>query len=70
MTTSNETMMIGRNAGLVWKALNSNGPATIASLKKSQNLSEVEVQRAIGWLAREDKVFFDQKGKSVLIGLK
>lgn len=70
MSTSDETVDIGKNAGLVWEELSSNGPVTIASLKKSRNLSEVEVQRAIGWLAREDKIIFDQKGKSVLIGLK
>ncbi len=70
MSTSDEVMEIGRNAGLVWDELNSNGSVTIASLKKSRNLSEVEVQRAIGWLAREDKITFEQKGKGFLIGLK
>jgi hypothetical protein len=70
MTTSDEVLEIGISAGLVWEELSINGSVTIASLKKSRNLSEVEVQRAIGWLAREDKIRFEQKGKSVLIGLK
>ncbi len=70
MSMSDEAMEIGKNAGLVWAELNTNGPATIASLKKSRNLSEVEVQRVIGWLAREDKITFEQRGKSILIGLK
>lgn len=70
MANDDEALEIGKNAGLVWEELSSNGAVTIASLKKSKNLSEVEVQRAIGWLAREDKICFEQKGKSVLIGLK
>lgn len=70
MSIDHEVLEIGKQAGHVWKELNSKGALSIAALKKSQNLGETEVQRAIGWLAREDKIFFEKKGKSVLVGLK
>jgi hypothetical protein len=60
---------IGTHAGLVWQDLKRKGAMSIAALKKSNNLSEVEVQRAIGWLARESKIYFEKKGKTILIDL-
>ncbi|MBD3167471.1 hypothetical protein GF324_12800 [bacterium] len=51
---------IGSTAGDVWRFLDENGPTTVAKLKKnlkeSKNISGSEVERAIGWLAREDKI--------------
>ena len=70
MLTSEDVNGIGEDAGSLWEVLSLNGPSTIAALKKTRNLSEVEIQRAIGWLAREDKILFQQKGKSVLVALK
>jgi len=49
----------GRNAGKVWVALNTKGPLTGASLMKSTKLSENELYAAVGWLARENKIYKD-----------
>ncbi len=70
MTSQDDVSAIGTTAGVVWKELHQNGPMTVAALKKVQNLSESEVQRAIGWLARDEKIRFEKQGKGVLIALK
>ena len=62
---------IGMTAGQVYQFLAPNGPATRAQIKKGVKDAKSEaVDMAIGWLAREDKLKFQAKGKSVIISLK
>ena len=51
----------GMNAGKVWKALNSWGSRTESQLMENTRLSVKEVHAAIGWLARENKIYADGK---------
>jgi len=51
----------GINAGKVWKALNSWGSLTESQLIENTRLSAKEVHAAIGWLARENKIYKDGK---------
>lgn len=51
----------GINAGKVWKALNSWGSRTESQLIENTRLSSKEVHAAIGWLARENKIYEDGK---------
>lgn len=51
---------IGVNAGIVWRIMASNYSWTIDELKKHTNLSDAELWSAIGWLARESQVEFDE----------
>ena len=51
----------GMNAGKVWKALNSWGSLTESQLIENTRLSAKEVHAAIGWLARENKIYKDGK---------
>ena len=51
----------GQNAGKIWRTLNSNGALTKKELIKETNLSLRDFYAAIGWLARENKIF--QNGK-------
>ena len=51
----------GINAGKVWKALNSWGSRTESQLIENTRLSTKEVHAAIGWLARENKIYKDGK---------
>jgi len=51
----------GINAGKVWKALNSWGSRTKSQLIENTRLSAKEVHAAIGWLARENKIYEDGK---------
>ena len=50
---------IGLNAGIVWHLLHNNERWTYCDLKKASGLSDRDLDAAIGWLAREDKIDFD-----------
>jgi hypothetical protein len=61
---------IGQVAGLVWQSLNEQGEQSLASIKSSINAPADLVLAAIGWLAREDKLGFITKGRSVVLSLR
>jgi hypothetical protein len=49
----------GRNAGKVWNALNKHGTLTQTKLIKTTKLKGDEFCAAVGWLARENKIYKD-----------
>ena len=51
---------IGVNAGIIWHLLNDNNCWTYCELKNASGLSDRDLNAAIGWLAREDKIDFDE----------
>ena len=55
---------IGESAGLVWRILNVKGSASVKQIMRETGLKPKEVERAIGWLAREDKVQIVFKGRT------
>ncbi|MHB8118135.1 MAG: winged helix-turn-helix domain-containing protein [Methanothrix sp.] len=55
--------IFGINAGLVWKALNKNGPMTISDLMKATALQPEEIYGALGWLSSENKISVGTCGK-------
>ncbi len=59
---------IGVNAGLVWQALE-DGALSIKALKKSTKLKDKELNLALGWLAREDKLVFVEEGEELVVDL-
>lgn len=59
---------IGTNAGLVWNALLV-GALDVKALRKATKLTEKDVYAALGWLAREDKIYFIETEKEMVIGL-
>lgn len=60
---------IGQVAGKVWRALGEKGGATIAQIAKAVDESPEVVSLAVGWLARENKVVFNEKGRSTTVSL-
>ena len=50
---------IGENAGIVWNILKDNRHWKYDNLKKISGLSDRDLNAALGWLAREDKIDFD-----------
>lgn len=50
---------IGTNAGIVWNVLKDNNHWEYNDLKVATGLSDRDLNAAIGWLAREDKIDFD-----------
>jgi len=60
---------IGFNAGNVWKVLDAQGVKSVKELKKATKLVDKEIYAAIGWLAREEKLVFDQRESDLFIAL-
>ncbi len=56
-----ETAKIGLNAGLVWRKLDENGSLPIQELARKLDLGAEDTALAIGWLARENKVYLERK---------
>ena len=52
---------IGTNAGIVWNVLKDNCHQEYTKLKEATGLNDRDLNAAIGWLAREDKIDFEIK---------
>ncbi|MGN1216626.1 winged helix-turn-helix domain-containing protein [Bacteroides sp.] len=52
--------VIGENAGIVWRLLNNGERWEYEQLKNASGLSDRDLNLAIGWLARENKIFFER----------
>ncbi len=61
---------IGTAAGKIWNFLDQNGPCSSTKIANETGVNKNDVQRAIGWLAREEKIAIEQKGRTELISLK
>ncbi len=58
----NEIMKsFGHNAGELWERLSTEGPQVQTKLMNKTKLREDEFYGAIGWLARENKIFRNKK---------
>jgi hypothetical protein len=64
------TEEIGKTAGEIWKLLSENGPMSLAKLVKTIAEPRDLVMQGIGWLAREDKLIFEDEGRSRIISLR
>ncbi len=62
--------IIGAAAGKIWEYLNENEEASVSKVAKETGLGKNEVQRAIGWLAKEDKLSFEINGRTETLSLK
>jgi hypothetical protein len=58
---------IGACAGRVWSVLGKQKKVALTTLPKILNEDVFLVQQAIGWLAREDKIQFDQQGRTLYL---
>lgn len=62
--------IIGTNAGLVWNALNNGGKMTLKALKKATKIkTEKEMYAALGWLAKEGKLTFEEVNGEMFVAL-
>lgn len=52
---------IGTLAGIVWRALNEKGPLSFEKLQRETLLDTESICIAIGWLARENKIEFNEQ---------
>ena len=51
----------GYNAGKIYEALTNEGPQVQTKLMKKTGISENEFYWAVGWLARENKIYRDKR---------
>lgn len=68
----NQTIMllekIGKNAGLIWSALEK-GESNVKIVKKTTKLTEKDLNLALGWLAREGKIKFKETEGELFVSL-
>ncbi|MGY6275930.1 winged helix-turn-helix domain-containing protein [Methylomonas sp. MgM2] len=62
--------VIGEAAGKIWHYLDENGDASVTKLANETGLGKNEVQRALGWLLKEDKLNVESSGRTETISLK
>ncbi|MCK5888329.1 MAG: winged helix-turn-helix domain-containing protein [Methylococcales bacterium] len=60
----------GESAGKIWEYLKENGPSSATKIVRDTNLNNNEVQRAVGWLNKEDKLVFERSGRTEKLSLK
>ena len=61
---------IGETAGRVWHFLDKNPQSTFEQAYKSLSVEPTLFYMAVGWLAREDKIFFDGEGRRRRLSLR
>ncbi len=61
--------VIGDLAGKVWQFLGASGAVEVALLSRKMKLKAKDAYQGLGWLAREDKVQYAEKGDKVVVSL-
>ena len=61
---------IGSAAGKVWHYLEKNGSTSVTKIATDTGIGKNDIQRAIGWLAKEDKLTIELKGRVETLSLK
>jgi len=61
---------IGEMAGEIWRLLQHEGPLSIAAIVRKVKRPQGVVYMGIGWLAREDKLLFNQSKRGMSISAR
>jgi hypothetical protein len=62
--------VIGQAAGAIWQILSGSAdPINITDIPKKTKLTTQVAYQGLGWLAREGKVDYQKKGRSVYVSL-
>ncbi|MDH6356224.1 winged helix-turn-helix domain-containing protein [Parabacteroides sp. PF5-9] len=62
--------LIGTNAGLVWNTLNERGKTSVKDVKKATKIkADKDLYAAIGWLAKEGKLSFEEVEGELFVAL-
>ena len=57
-------------AGQVWSYLDKNGSTSVSKITNETGLNKNDVQRAIGWLLKENKLIIEAVGRTETLSLK
>jgi hypothetical protein len=61
---------IGKTAGQIWHTLQQQEQVSISRLPKLIGEKDAVVYQALGWLAREDKIEYEQKSNRTLVSIR
>ena len=61
---------VGETAGKIWQLLSTEGPQTVAQMKKKLKDDSEYLNFALGWLTREDKIDICLEKRSYRVQLK
>ena len=62
--------LIGTNAGKVWNALHDGGKMSLKASKKATKIkAEKDMYAALGWLAKEGKLAFEETDNDIFVSL-
>lgn len=62
--------LIGTNAGLVWSVLSEGGKMSLKAVKKATKIkAEKDLYAALGWLAKEGKLAFEEVDGEIFVAL-
>ena len=61
LESTNLTASVGTNAGKLWHLLFDLGTLDVQTLMEQSNLPTQEIYKAVGWLAKENKIRIDLK---------
>lgn len=68
--TAEIVYQIGVLAGMIWEYLDENGPTNPGRIGRALKIPAKNLNRAIGWLAREEKLDFSCVNEKETVGLK
>lgn len=60
---------IGINAGEIWQFIDTNGEKSFSEIEKALSMKKADVLMALGWLARENKIFFFKEKNTMRVSL-
>lgn len=63
------SLEIGNAAGIVWSFLSENGASSVNKISTETGIGKNDIHRAVGWLAREEKIVIDNSGRNEVIAL-
>ncbi len=61
---------VGATAGKIWTYLEKHGRSSVSAVEKAAKVPKREIQMAIGWLAREDKIELAEEKRILYVWLK
>jgi hypothetical protein len=61
--------IIGNNADKIWRFLDRVQVSSVFEIEKRLSMHRQDILRALGWLAREDKIYFidDKKDSKIML---
>mgnify|MGYP002622806347 CR=1 FL=1 len=70
VTELSYTERIGTIAGEIWRLLDESGPLSMSRIVAEMSCPRDHAMQAVGWLAREDKLHFEEGQRGVMVSVR